>query len=76
VVVNRFEFSGPRLRAVRESAGLTRELLAARIDRSPQLVALYELGYRQPPAPMLVALAGVLGVHVEDFFEDVSAVHA
>ena len=65
----RYRFSGAKLRAEREAAGRKREEIALAIGRSASLVTVYELSYRQPPPPVLMALAEVLGVHVEDFFE-------
>jgi transcriptional regulator with XRE-family HTH domain len=64
-----YKFSGAKLRAAREAAGLSRVDLGARVDRGESVVTLWELDYRPPPIGKLADLADVLGVHVEEFFE-------
>jgi transcriptional regulator with XRE-family HTH domain len=66
--VPEFCFSGDRLRETRVAARHGRAELAVKVGRSESLITLYELGYRQPPADMVVALAEALGADVRDFF--------
>jgi transcriptional regulator with XRE-family HTH domain len=70
----RYYFSGDRLRGAMDAAGVNDEDLAHDAGVSKSAIVLYRLGYRQPPPPRLVTLAALLGVHVEDLFEqEVSA---
>jgi transcriptional regulator with XRE-family HTH domain len=69
--VSRYEFSGEKLRAFREAAEHTQYSLADVLGRSQPLIALYELGYKQPPAEKLVEIAAVLDVPIEAFFVEV-----
>jgi transcriptional regulator with XRE-family HTH domain len=66
--VPKYEFAGEQLREIREAAGRERDELGDDVDRSESAITLYELGYRKPPVEVLIALANVLGVDVEDFF--------
>jgi transcriptional regulator with XRE-family HTH domain len=63
-----YHFDGARLRAAREAAGLTREEVASRIDRSVSTVTLTELNYRPPALETLGAMAAAVGVRVDDLF--------
>ena len=63
-----YRFDGSQLRAVREDRRLNEGQLAARINRSQPLIALWELGYRIPPIAKVVEIAAVLDVDVKDFF--------
>jgi transcriptional regulator with XRE-family HTH domain len=58
--------SGPRLRAARQAAGLRLEKVAVEIGRSYNTVRQYESGVQRPPSNVLVALAELYGVSVED----------
>jgi transcriptional regulator with XRE-family HTH domain len=71
-----FKFSGSKLRAARTGAGLTREQLGESVDHGKSAITLYELGYRTPPLEVLVGLADILAVHVEELFEVVDEVPA
>jgi transcriptional regulator with XRE-family HTH domain len=62
-------FSPPRLRALRNVAGLTRPALAARADLSPLTVTGYEAGKTTPSAAALGRLAAALGCAVDAFYD-------
>lgn len=62
-------FSPPRLRAVRNVAGLTRPQLAERADLSPLTITGYEHGKSIPSAAALGKLADTLGCRVDDFYD-------
>jgi transcriptional regulator with XRE-family HTH domain len=62
----RFRFDGSRLRAVRESRGLTREELAVRMPCSVSRISHAELNYHTPHIEVLAELAAALGVRVDD----------
>jgi transcriptional regulator with XRE-family HTH domain len=62
--------SPTRLRAAREAAGLSRERAAVAIGRSYRSICQYEDGYNRPPANVLLALAEVYGVSVEDLTDN------
>src|SRR5262249_37403557 len=60
-----------RLRALRESAGLSQQEVAVRADLSMSLVAKLEQGKKgDPRASTLLALAGALGVKPGAILED------
>jgi transcriptional regulator with XRE-family HTH domain len=61
--------SPSRLRAAREAVGLSRERAAIAVDRSYRSICNYEDGQCVPSASVLVALAEVYGVTVEDLTE-------
>ena len=63
---------GPRLRAARESAGLSQQDLATRAGVSRQLVGAVEAGRHLPRVDSALALASVLGVTVDSLFGAVS----
>jgi transcriptional regulator with XRE-family HTH domain len=71
-----YRFSGAKLRAARESTGLSREQLGLIIERSESLITLYELDYRPPPIDKVVELGAALGVHVETLFDSTDEVVA
>jgi DNA-binding XRE family transcriptional regulator len=64
--------SRSRLRELRQVVGLTQTQLAARAGVSRQLIGAVEAGRHLPRVDAAVALAGVLGVPVEDLFRDES----
>jgi DNA-binding XRE family transcriptional regulator len=55
-----------RLRAAREYAGLGREYVAITLGRSYHTIQAYETGQAVPPGNVLVTLAALYGVTVED----------
>jgi len=55
-----------RLRAAREQRGLTREIVALSIGKTYRTIAAYESGQAVPPGNVLVALANLYRVAVED----------
>jgi DNA-binding XRE family transcriptional regulator len=59
-----------RLRRARERAGLRREPVAVAVDRSTKTIECYESGAVTPPGDILVALAALYGVTVEDLCRD------
>ena len=52
---------GPRIAALRRSAGLSQGELAQRLQISPSAVGMYEQGRREPSLGLLVRLAQELG---------------
>jgi len=62
------KFSGPRLRAAREAAGLSRFKLAHRIDFliSPKSIIRYESGEIVPTIDVVLRIANVLKLKVRD----------
>src|SRR5262245_45294925 len=59
-------FAG-RLKALREGAGLSQRQLAERVGLNPFTVAKLEQGLQEPGWPVVLALAGALGVGVQAF---------
>lgn len=57
---------GERLAGLRKAQGLTQIQLAEQLGVSQQAVTAYESGQRRVPISMLPALAGTLGVTVEE----------
>lgn len=58
---------GPRLRALREKAGLSRDALARKAELATNAIYLLEIGKRQPAWETLLALADALGVKLDTF---------
>ena len=71
----RYRFSGARLRAAREAAGLTREEVAVRIRRSLSVVQFAETDKHEPGVEKAAALAAAVGVRVDDLLEPVDDAH-
>lgn len=61
---------GPRLRALREAAGLTRQQVADRTGFTPENIARLERGDRSPSWKSVLKLADALGVEPNDFRDD------
>ena len=57
---------GPRLAALRKAAGYTQQQLADEIGASRRVIAYYEAESEHPPANLLVDLARVLKVSVDE----------
>jgi|CXWL01.1.fsa_nt_gi transcriptional regulator with XRE-family HTH domain len=57
---------GPRLAALRKTAGYTQQQLADEIGASRRVIAYYEAESEHPPANLLVDLARVLNVSVDE----------
>lgn len=53
---------GARVRTMRRLLGLTQAELAEKLGATPQALAFYETGRREPPFKNLLALSQVLGV--------------
>jgi transcriptional regulator with XRE-family HTH domain len=64
---------GPRLRELREAAGLTQVQLAERAGLHPQGVVKLERGEREPAWSTVVALCAALDVSCERFLEPAGA---
>lgn len=60
-------FDGERLTVARHLAGLRKNELAERIDKSPTAVAAYENGSKRPAAATVAQLSVALGVEPEFF---------
>ena len=56
---------GPRIAALRRSAGLSQAELARRLQISASAMGMYEQGRREPSAEILVALARELQVSTD-----------
>ena len=53
---------GPRIAALRRSAGYSQAELARQLQISPSAVGMYEQGRREPSAELLVAMARLFSV--------------
>jgi transcriptional regulator with XRE-family HTH domain len=62
-----------KLRTARQRAGLSREYVALTLSRSCATIQAYEAGQCIPPGNVLVALAALYGVTVEDLCHEVPA---
>jgi transcriptional regulator with XRE-family HTH domain len=67
--VRQLRWVGPRLRAVRQAAGLSPEQIGVAVRRSALTVLAYERGTVLPSAAMVAALADAIGCSVEELFE-------
>ena len=56
---------GPRIAALRRSAGFSQADLAQKLQCSPSAVGMYEQGRREPSAQLLVAMAELFGVSTD-----------
>jgi len=56
---------GARIKALREERGLSQRALAQRLQMSSSTIAKYEAGVHTPPLAVLVRLAGVLDVSLD-----------
>ena len=60
-----------RIKELRQSAGLTQEQLAFRLDmKSQSAISMWESGDRKPPSTILPQLAHTLGVTVNDLYQE------
>jgi transcriptional regulator with XRE-family HTH domain len=64
---------GPRLRELREAAGLTQGQLAERAALHPQAIVKLERGEREPAWATVLVLVKALGVSCEAFMTPASA---
>jgi transcriptional regulator with XRE-family HTH domain len=62
--------SPARLRSAREAAGLSRERAAIAVGRSYRSICQYEDSWSRPPIDVLLALAELYDVAVEDLTDD------
>lgn len=60
---------GEKIKAARQKIGITQKQLAERLGTSPQNLAQYENGKRQPKLETLEKIAEALGVDVWDLYE-------
>jgi transcriptional regulator with XRE-family HTH domain len=63
-------FSGRRLREIRTAAGIRREALAVAVDRSYSSIVKWERYEGIPTANDVGRIALVLGIGVEDLFDE------
>ena len=56
---------GPRIAALRRSAGWSQAELAKQLQVSPSTVGMYEQGRREPAGEILVALGKLFGVSTD-----------
>jgi transcriptional regulator with XRE-family HTH domain len=63
-------FSGRRLRETRKAAGISIAQLAIGVDRSVYSIQEYENGRVTPSTSVLLAIADILGLRVDDLFEE------
>ena len=61
---------GAKVRAARESAGLSQEQLAERINRTPETISNVERGKTMPAIETLQALCSALGLRLPELFTD------
>jgi len=61
---------GERLRKVRQDAGMSLRALAREADVSPSFVSQVENGKSQPSVGTLYGFARILGISVDDLFDD------
>jgi DNA-binding XRE family transcriptional regulator len=59
-----------RVRGARERAGFSRERAALSLDKTYRTIEAYERGSVIPPGNVLVAMAALYGVTVEDLCSD------
>jgi len=59
-------FDPARLRAARQKTGLSQRAVAARLGRCGAAITQYETGTRMPSAAILISLAELYGVKVEE----------
>ncbi len=57
-----------RIKALRESAGMTQEELGAAVGVSDKVVSKWECGETKPSVEILPALADVFGVNIDDLY--------
>ena len=57
---------GQRLRHLRRTRGMTLDQLSAAVGRAPSQLSLIENGKREPKLSLLQAIAGALGVPMQD----------
>lgn len=60
---------GRRIRQLRTAQGMTLEDLAARIDRAPSQVSMFETGKREPKLTLLQSIARALGTGLDGLLE-------
>ncbi|MBQ8769314.1 MAG: helix-turn-helix transcriptional regulator [Oscillospiraceae bacterium] len=56
---------GPRIAALRRSAGISQSELAQMLKISPSAVGMYEQGRREPALDILAAMAQIFGVTID-----------
>ncbi len=56
---------GPRIAALRRSAGISQAELAQMLKISPSAVGMYEQGRREPALDILAAMAELFGVTID-----------
>ena len=56
------QLSGERLREIREDRDMSREMLAIKVARSAQTIALWERGVGARQSEYIIAIAEALGV--------------
>ena len=56
---------GPRIAALRRTAGFTQSQLADRLGISPSAVGMYEQGRREPAGELLISMARLFGVSTD-----------
>ena len=62
--------SGDKLRAHRQLAGMTQEDLARRMGTTRPQISGWENEHRSPGLSRIQALAGILGVRVDDLLDE------
>ena len=61
---------GKRIKAARERAGMTREVLAAAVEYSVDHMSVVERGVKAPKLDKLVTIANVLKVGTDELLQD------
>jgi CheY-like chemotaxis protein/DNA-binding XRE family transcriptional regulator len=68
------EYIGKQLRVKRNKRGFTLTSVASRIGISHQQIQKYELAQSKISASMLYKIAGIYGISIEKFFDEISAI--
>ncbi len=58
------------LKAFREASGFTQDRVASFLSIERGALANYELGTRETPLPVLIKLANLYGVDIDNFYEN------
>lgn len=63
---------GEKIRNARKTAKMTQKALGSSLGVSPQMIAQYEAGKRQPKIEQLQKIAAALNIHISVFLEEMS----
>jgi transcriptional regulator with XRE-family HTH domain len=63
---------GVKLRQLRETADMTQEVLAKKLNVAKQTISQYENGKREPKTEVIMEMANIFGVSVDDLLGNTS----